>query len=214
MIRLKSIVPPLFLFSFLLILSACASVHKPSGYLPDSAGLQEGKYFKQERIAPDADFRKYKKVKVEDVDIQYFDNSVSRHSEEDIAKLASEFKSSLESELGKKFQIVPESQAPDAETMVVAPALVYVATPERSVNIATAWRIGFSFSKGFAAFEAKIMDGRTGNVIAEVAEKRKGGGGIWDLKSVFIGGYLKYAHAEGAFKGWGKDLTKLVTSSK
>ena len=151
------------LLFFLCILSACASVYKPSGYLPDSAGLQKGKYFKQERIAPDTDFSKYKKVKVEDIDLKHFNNSVSQHSEQDVAKLAEKFKSSLESELGKKFQVIPENQRPDSQTWVVAPALVYVATPERAVNIATAWLIGFSFSKGFAAFEAKIMDGATGN---------------------------------------------------
>lgn len=206
--KIKSISGFLMLLAFVFILSACASVYKPSGYLPDSANLQKGKYFKQERIAADADFSKYKKVKVENVDLKHFDNSISKHPKEDIAKLAEKFKSALETELGKKFQIVSSA---DAQTLVVAPALVYVATPERSVNIATAFLIGFSFSKGFAAFEAKITDGATGKVIAEVAEKRKGGGGIWDLKSILIGGYLEYAHAEGAFKGWGKDLTKLVT---
>ncbi len=208
--RVKSVsVNSLALLSFLCILSACASVYKPSGYLPDAADLPKGKYFKQERVAPEADFSKYKKVKVEDIDIQHFDNTVSRHPEEDIAALKGKFKSSFESELGKKFQIVSSA---DAETMIIAPALVYVATPERSVNIATAWLVGFSFSKGFAAFEAKILDGASGKVIAEVAEKRQGGGGLWDLRSIVIGGYLKYAHAEGAFKGWAKDLTKLVTS--
>lgn len=201
-------------FVLIFILSACASVHKPSGYLPDSASLQKGKYFKQERVESGVDFSTYKKVKVENVELKYFDNSVGHHSEQDMAMLAGKFKSSLESELGKKFQVVTGNQTPDAETMVVAPALVYVATPERALNIATAWFIGFSFSKGYAAFEAKITDGATGKVIAEVAERRKGGGGIWDLKSIVIGGYMKFAHTEGAFKGWGKDLTKLTTSSK
>ncbi|MBI4430144.1 MAG: DUF3313 family protein [Candidatus Omnitrophica bacterium] len=213
MIRQKS---GLFSVSILLsfiIISACASAFKSSGFLARSAELKKGSYFRQEWVSKDARFSKYTKVKVNEVNLSYFDNSVSRHSPEEIERLAGSFKENFASELGKNFQVLGAAEKPDAATFVVSPALLYVAAPERAINAATAWFFNFSISKGFAACEIKLTDGASGKLLAEFAEKRSGGGGVKDVKSLAIGNYTKFTHAQGAFKDWAESLLKFVLNS-
>ena len=94
---------------------------------------------------------------------------------------------------------------------MIAPALVYATSPERIINAVTFWLIGFQFSKGSVAFEAKLIDGRTGKEIAAVAEERKGGGGWRDIKSLLAGGFFRFMHAEGAFNRWGTNFDKMTS---
>ena len=195
-----------------LVLSACTSVHKPSGYLSDYSQLEEGKNFKQEYRASDADFAKYTKVKVEPVELRFFENTHLEYTDEDIRHLSASLKESLEKRLAKKYQVLGMTEQPDGQTLVVHPALIYATSPERVVNGLTFWLIGFQFSKGAVAFEAKLTDGGNGKELAVVTEQRKGGGGLADIKSLLIGGFFRFIHAEGAFNQWGKNLVKLTTS--
>ncbi len=190
--------------------SACTSVHKPSGFLSDYANLQKGTEFKQERIAENADFSKYTKVKVNTPELKFFENTNQEYDDADIQYLADHLKLSLENELSKKYQLTEQA---DAKTLVVSPALIYATSPERLLNALTVWFIGFQFSKGVVAFEAKLIDGGTNKEIAAVTEQRKGGGGITDPKSLLIGGFFRFVHAEGAFKRWGKNFADLTASS-
>ena len=190
--------------------SACTSIHKPSGYLGDYAGLEKGKEFKQERVAEQADFSKYKKVKVNTPELKYFENANHEYDDMDIQYLADRLKLSLENELSKKYLLLGSNERPDSSTLVVSPALIYATSPERLLNALTVWFIGFQFSKGAVAFEAKLIDGGTNQELAAVTEQRKGGGGITDFKSLLIGGFFKFTHAEGAFKRWGKNFADLT----
>ena len=54
------------------LLSGCVSIGKPAGFLEDYSRLHQGDYFKQEYVAPGADFYRYQKVKVEPVEIRYY----------------------------------------------------------------------------------------------------------------------------------------------
>jgi hypothetical protein len=198
--------------AFVFLLSACTSVHSPSGYLGDYSKLQEGAVLKQEYIAPDADLYSYTKAQVKPVEMKYFENAGGEFSQADIEELSSDLHSSLEAQLGKKYQVIAETAPADSKTLVVRPALVYVKTPDRLLNALTWWFLfGLTFSKGAAAFEAKLADGGSGREIAQVAEKRKSAGGITDVKGIFLGGWLRFASAEGIFKRWGKDLVKLTS---
>lgn len=190
--------------------SACTSVHKPSGYLNDYSGLQKGTEFKQERISEVVDFSKFTKVKVNPPELKYFENINHEYDDLDIQYLSDSLELSLEKELGKKYLVLGSSERADSSTLVISPALVYATSPERLINALTIWFIGFQFSKGVVAFEAKLEDGGTGREIAAVAEKRKGGGGLADPKSILIGGFFKFTHAEGAFKRWGKNFVDLT----
>ncbi len=202
------------LVCFLSVLPACTTTHKPSGYFDNYDELHEGEYLKQEYIAQGADLYSYHKVIVHPVEMKYFENTEGKFSQEDMDKLSSRLHESLKEELGKKYVVLGDTAPLDGDTFVVSPALVYVKTPNRIMNGATFWFTGWTFSKGAAAFEAKLTDGGSGKVIAEVAEKRKSGGGITDVKSIFAGGWMRFASAEGIFKRWGKDLVKLTTPPK
>ncbi len=192
------------------VLPGCASVSTPSGFLGDYSRLQPGQYFKQEYIAPDAYFGKYSKVKVDPVELKHFDNSANQYDKEKMEELGSKLKTALEDELGKRYEVLSVNAPPDRETVIIRPALVYVAEPERLLNLATAFFIYIALSKGAAAFEAKLIDGGTKKELAAVSEKRKAGGGIRDAKSILIGNYMRFTHAEGAFKRWGKNLLDLM----
>ncbi|HXV28158.1 MAG TPA: DUF3313 domain-containing protein [bacterium] len=199
---------------FLAVLPACTSTYKSSGFFDDYSVLQEGEYLKQEYIAPGADLYGYQKVIVRSVEMKYFENAEGKFSQEDINKLSTRLHESLKEELGEKYVVLGETAPTDKNTLIVSPALVYVKTPNRLLNVATFWLIGFNFSKGAAAFEAKLIDGGSNKVVAEVAEKRKSAGGITDVKGILLGGWMRFASADGIFKRWGKDLVKLTTPPK
>lgn len=202
------------LLGLALTLYACTAVHPPSGYLGDYSKLQKGEVLRQEYVEPGADLYGYEKVQVRPVVMKYFENAGGQFSQEDMDKLSSRLHSSLKDQLGKRYVVISDTASTDADTLVVEPALVYVKTPNRALNVATFWFIGFTFSKGAAAFEANLLDGGTGRTISQVAEKRKSAGSITDIKSILVGGWLRFASAEGIFKRWGKDLVKLTTPPK
>ncbi len=192
--------------------SSCTSVHQPaSGFLGDYSNLQKGEEFKQERVIAGVNFSKYTRVKVSPVVFEGFQNPYNEYSTAEIQNLAVELKAALEKRLSKRYEILGAAVKPDASTLVISPALVYATSPEWIINAATFWLIGFQFSKGSVAFEAKLSDGGTGKEIAAVAEQRKGGGGILDVKSLTIGGFFKFIHAKGAFSRWGKNFEKMTS---
>ena len=208
----KKILLSAYLLFFSIALSACTSVHQPpSGFLGDYSSLQKGKNFKQERVAGGIDLTKYQKIKVNAVEIDRFQNPYKEYSEAEIRTLAFELQTALEKVLSEKYEILGAKDKPDKQTLVITPALVYATSPEWIINAATFWLIGFQFSKGSAALEAKLSDGGTGREIAAVAEERKGGGGIADIKSLLIGGFFRFIHAEGAFARWGKNFDKMTS---
>ncbi len=207
----KILLSPCLLF-FLVSLSACTSVHQPpSGFLGDYSSLQKGRNFKQERVAGGVDLTKYQKIKVNPVEIDRFQNSHKEYSDTEIQNLAVKLKTALENRLSKRYEILGSKDRPDQRTLVISPALVYATSPEWIINAATFWLIGFQFSKGSAVLEAKLIDGGTGKEIAAVAEERKGGGGLHDIKSLLIGGFFRFIHAEGAFKRWGTNFDKMTS---
>ena len=84
----KKYVPVVCLFAFLIMFSACTSVHEPNaGFLRDYPSLQKGRDFKQERVAGDADLTKYEKIKVSPVAIDRFQNPYKEYSDAEIQKI-------------------------------------------------------------------------------------------------------------------------------
>jgi len=212
--RYRKVLPAGFLAFFLFTLSACTSVHEPpSGFLGNYSDLQKGKSFKQEYIESGVDLTQYQKVKVNPVDVSRFQNPRNEYSEAEIQQLGTDLQAALEKQLSKKFQVLGSEDRPDRETLVISPALVYATSPERLLNALTFWFIGFQFSKGSAAVEAKLTDGATGKEVAVVAERRKGGGGLSDPKSLLIGGFFRFTHAQGAFNRWGKNFNKMTSQT-
>ena len=148
------------------------------------------------------------------MELRFFENLNLEYSKADIQRMSSGLKEALEKRLSEKYLVLTEVEKPDSQTLVIHPALIYATSPERVLNGLTFWLIGFQFSKGSVAFEAKLTDGGGGKKLAVVTEERKGGGGLADIKSLLIGGFFRFIHAEGAFNRWGKNFVKLTMPPK
>lgn len=189
-------------------LASCASVHGPGGYLSDYSRLKPGPHFKQEYVAADTPFNPYRKVKINPIELGHLQER-GKYLEADLKRLAARFESELRAGFGTQYHVLGPKEAADSETLIVAPALISIGTPQRALNVVTSALVFVSVSSGSAAFEAKLLDGATGKVIAEMAEKRTGGK---DTKSLTAGPFMKFAHAEAAFKEWAEQLVHFVES--
>ncbi|MDA9101105.1 DUF3313 domain-containing protein [Omnitrophica bacterium] len=184
----------------------CASTHQASGYLESYRRLQEGDHFKQEYISPQVNFSEFSKAQVLLPNMDYLDNK-DRFLSEELFKLADSFQQNLEEQLSETYLIISPRETPDEETLVVQPIITKIEPPERLLNLATLYLIGPSISSGHTAFEAKVLHGVTGEVLAEVAEKQTG---AKNFRSLLYGGYTRFTHAKGAFKHWAKELDELL----
>lgn len=198
-----------FGFFLLALLAGCVSISKPAGFLEDYSRLYEGAYFKQEYVAPGVNFFHYSKVKVEPVSLRYFKDP-SKFEPEDLERLAARLRTELENGLSQKYEAIEPPGKADKETLVVTPVLVDVETPPRTLNVVTSALVFVPVASGSATFEAKLSDGETGKVLAEIAEKRSGN---LDAASLTVGPYMKFVHAEAAFKKWGDQLKSFVARS-
>lgn len=197
-----------FLLFCILAAAGCASVHSPSGFLPDSASLQKGVFFEQESLTAGTTFSKYRKIKVNPVELGFF-SSEDGISGTDLNRLASSLATEFKTRLAERYQILGDSESPDAETLVISPSLVFQKTPMRLLNVVTSLLIFVPVTSGSAAFEATLADGGSGKLLAQIAEKRTG---ALDIKSLLIGSYTKYTHAEGVFKKWADLLSDFLTA--
>lgn len=197
---------PGFFLCWIVVVYGCATVQHASGFLEDYSVLHEGKYFKQEYVAPGIDFSKYRKIKVNPVELGYFQEN-DKYRQGELEDLAIRFKEEIETQLDKNYEILTANSRADGETLVVSPALISVGTPHRLVNVATTVFAGPSFTRGSAAFEARLSDGVTGKTVALIAEKRMG---AIDAKSLTVGSFTKFTHAEGAFKDWASSLARFL----
>lgn len=187
---------------FSLVFAGCASIEQPAGFLENYGRLVPGRYFKQEYAEKDAQFSRYRKVWFEPVDMGHF-REEHKFSREERDKLASEFEKAFQARLASYYSWVDRKEKVDGETLRIETALVSVGTPRRALNVVTTALVFVPVSGGSAAFEARIRDGLSGRVLAEIAEKRTAG---TDAKSLTAGPFMKFAHAEAAFKKWAEGL--------
>lgn len=194
----------------LAVIPGCASAYNPSAFLDGVPPLKEGKYFKQEYLAGGTDFSQYRKIKVMPVQLSYLEDR-DRFSPEELDRLAELFHEELENRLRASYKILNPGQDSDRQTLVVTPALVQVKTPMRVLNAATTVLVFVPVTSGSAAFEAKITDGFSGKLLAVASEKRTSGK---DTKSLTVGAYAKFTHAESAFKEWAEHLSGMLADWK
>lgn len=194
----------------LVIFSGCASQVQPSGFLGSNAVMKEGEFFKHEYFLPGAVLGSYSSVKIEPVDLHYLEDA-SKHDPSDLTELSGTFARLFEKGLTQAgFNVLGTFEPASSGTLVIKPALVKLGTPQRTLNAITSVVIWTPVTSGSAAFEAKMFDGGTGKVIAEIAEQNTGGSG--SVESLTLGSYTKYTHAEAAFEAWGKRLAQMLKS--
>jgi len=198
-----------------LSLSGCstASVGTPSGFLKNYSNLEEGTYFKQELVAKGADFTGYKNIKVVPVNLSYLDHQTSCDTGE-LENLAKEFREDVENQLKQNGFTVTSD--PSGHTLVVSLALTNIETPDRLLNAGLTAASVFSpvplpFDKdGKTAFEGKITDGATGQLLMEFAEVRSGSGDKMSLKAMTVGKYQKFTNTQAVFAGWAQTISKML----
>ena len=189
----------------ILFITGCASAYHHSDFLPASIPLQSGKYFKQEYVAPGTDFRRYRKVKIEPVNLDYFENK-SEFSQSRLSALTAVFQKDLQEQLGKVYQVLDADTSPDAETIIVRPALVKVGLSYQVLEVQNE-SFGGPVAFGASVFEAKLIDGSSGAAIAFIAEKRTSKGPRQPA-----GFSTNYPHAEITFRKWANRLREMVQS--
>lgn len=201
---------PVILLTAVLFLSSCASAPPPSGFLGDYSRLEEGPRFKSEYKDASVRFTKYRKIKVNPVQTEFFDKEAKFEIGVDQAeRLAGIFAMELRDRLAGHYRIVSMSEKPDGETLVLDAALTHAKTPRRLLNVITTLFFA-PVSSGSASFEAKLSDGASGEVVARVAEKRTG---AWNIKSLLIGPFMKFDHAEAILRKWSGRMADFLQSA-
>ena len=179
------------------LVSGCArtkqarSAKKHSGFLGDYSLLEKGE--KDEAmmsyINPDADWPSYSKILLDPVDIlSKAEKQASSTPQEDYQMLANNFYSFLYKEFSKDYEMVKE---PGPRTLRFQIALTDVEKSWAAVNTVTSVipvgiviSAGKEFATGKPAFvgevsvETKILDARTGQLLAMGLDRRVGSGSI------------------------------------
>ncbi len=207
---------PCYMLVFLaLSFSGCstASVGTPSGFLNDYSNLRDGTHFKQEYIPKGTRFAGYKTIKVAPVNLSYLDNQSSCDTG-DLENLAREFREDVEAQLQKSGFTVTSD--PSGHTLVISLALTNIEIPDRLFNAGLAAAsvmspVPLPFDKdGQTAFEGKITEGATGELLMEFAEVRSGSGNQMNLKAMTVGKYQKFTNTQAVFAGWAQTLAKML----
>jgi len=205
----------LFKLLFAVLISICLAigcagqklaVKKPSGFLGDYSKLEpgpEGGVDKQ-YIKPGVDFKKYKKIMLDQV-LFYFKNDEPDKGidADEMKELANKFDRAVIDALGNAYPLVDK---PGPDIMRVRVAITDMELPNRPLNIiTTVLPVGLTISTiksgvtgkgtfvGEISMEHEFLDSETNQVIAEGMDRRSGGK---------IDSMSKFGTAEAAFKFW------------
>lgn len=189
-------------------LFGCVSASRPSGFLENYALTEQGNFFAQEYRTLGAELSNYRKVKVAPVILEYLDTeSQAKAKEEDLVRLADLLKKHLEESLALRYIVLSDDEKADSQTMEVLAALTHLKIPNRAANVVTSALIFIPVTSGSAAVEIKMIDSQSGEVLAQLAEKRTG---AKDAKSLTVGPFMKYAHTEAIFRKWSENLLSFL----
>ncbi|MBN1688273.1 MAG: DUF3313 family protein, partial [Candidatus Omnitrophica bacterium] len=151
------------------LLAACASTPSLTSYLDHRWELRKGDYFERQYMAEGTHFSLYHKAKVMPVSLEYLKDPED-FEREDLRQLRTEFQSILEARLSEVYEVLDQRVQPDYQTVVISPALTYIDTPDRVTHAVSSAVILIPLTSGVSAFEAKITEGETGIILAEIAE--------------------------------------------
>lgn len=201
------------LFLFLAVIlavtldSGCTFTRRNSAFLTLKSALHEGTFFKSQHVLPGRDFSNFHKVQIKLVDLKYLEPDLDYDASE-IRRLRDFFQGELENKLSQGYLIIDRDAEPDGETLVVEPVLTFVSPPQHYVRSdGKRYATGISMATGMAAFEAKLLDGSNGHLLAEIAEQQSDGKSV---KSVTSHAYRRYANTEAVFTKWSIQLLAML----
>lgn len=207
-IMIKKVLTGVSLLILVLSLAACSSTstRNPKQFLTEKNKLSRGKYFTREYVMPGTDFVKYRKVKVSPVETAYLQDREQFTSEE-INELALQFQQDIEKQLSEKYQILTSQDETDEETIVINPAFIQLGAPG---SIASPEGSGISWvplATTVVTFQATITAGDSGEILAEVEDKKSAGKNARFLPA---DAYKKFVHVKAAFKEWARSFLRML----
>ncbi len=204
---------------FMLALGGCSATTvaplgstRQSGFLGDYSKLQPGDPKKGDALLrylnPAAQWTQYNKVMIDPV--TFWGDEKSTVKPDDQKALCTYFRSALEKQLGEKFTIV-DVAGPGVMRMQVALTDLESSTPglrtislvvpqARALNTVQSLATGKYVGAGSAQVEGRLTDAATGMVLAEVLDKRLGGGSASSAAS------WQWGDAEIVMDEWAKNI--------
>jgi hypothetical protein len=230
-ISMRIITRPLFILSILLAFSLIGCKAKPApdvgfadpGLMTTDPNIPFQKFWRK----PDVNWEHYRKVYIADVSTEYMLNLTEwqkgerkKQIEKDVHALAlytrDAFKKAFLQDPTQRFQVLDEStDAP--ETLIFELALIEVVPSKVTLNalgyapfgIGLALNVvrGLANDRSSVAFEARVRDARTGQILMLAADREAEQATIVDLRA-----FKWYTHAHGIIDGWSKQFVKVTTA--
>lgn len=185
-----------------------------AGFIQDPQVLQKNEKVPFDRYwaNPAVDLRTYSKVYVAPVDTQHllkqswWDRAtLSNNQKDEVNVLAPRFQDSVKAAF-KNFEPrtyeVLDAPAPDAMTIELA--LVELVPTKVWLNAITEVVAG-AFDQGSTAFEGRILDGKTGAVIAEFKDREFG-----QMSIISLADLEWWAHAKHTLDHWSEQLPEVT----
>ncbi len=178
--------------------------------------------FQKVWIDPAVDWRKYRRIQIAPVNTGYLPEMewakrVDQREKlrEDAGKLAGyaqgAFQRAFREDPAHRFEVADQ---PDAETVVLELALVEIIPSKLAINtlcyapfVGTAVRVFRGVKhRSTVAFEARVRDGATGEVIAQFADREAEKAAIINVKDA-----TWYGHAESILAEWAQQFVRVLS---
>jgi hypothetical protein len=230
-ISMRIITQPLFILSILLafFLVGCKAKPAPAvGFAdPELMAADPNIPFQKFWRKPDVDWDHYRKIYIADVSTDYMltltewqKGERKKQIEKDIHALAlytqGALKKAFLQDPNQRFEVLDESTTAP-ETLIFELALIEVVPSKVALNALgyAPFFIGFGLNalrglandKSSVAFEARVRDARTGQILMLAADREAEQATIVDLRA-----FKWYSHAHGIIDGWSKQFVKVASS--
>ncbi|MFH1241761.1 MAG: DUF3313 domain-containing protein [Pseudomonadota bacterium] len=187
----------------LLLLTACATTTPPqSGFLRDYSKLKpdpedESLLWYEE---PNVDWKRYKKLMIDQVVVFYHPEAKNRQIEPDVLKeLTDYFRNVVIEKVQDAYPVVDK---PGPDVLRIRAAITDLVPANPFVNVVTTAGVGVPVDMGGAAMEAEFLDSITNEPLGAVVDMKKG----TPVDINMLKGFTTWGYAKGAFREWAELL--------
>jgi hypothetical protein len=211
-----------------LMLSGCAALKaapsKGAGFVPvEQMAPQADLPFQKVWFKKDVDFTRYKSIYIPPVNTQYLlesnwwqQNFRQGQMQEDLATMAQymrdEFKTAFANDPNRRFQVV---EAPQQDSLTLELALTELVPSNVALSVleyapyggGTAVRVmeRATGAESTVAFEAKMRDSGTGDILAMFADRQ-----VKKIRIIDFKAFTWYAHGREIIREWAEQFVKLA----
>ena len=211
-----------------LMLSGCAALKaapsKGAGFVPtEQMGPQADLPFQKVWFKKDVDFTRYKSIYIPPVNTKYLlesnwwqQNFRQGQMQEDLATMAQymrdEFKTAFANDPSRRYQVV---EAPQKDSLTLELALTELVPSNVALSVleyapyggGTAVRVmeRATGAESTVAFEAKMKDSGTGDILAMFADRQ-----VKKIRIIDFKAFTWYAHGREIIREWAEQFVKLA----